>query len=223
MNEATKTRALWTERELSFLRGTGIDIGCGSDPVLPGVLPFDLEHGDANEITEHVRDTFDFVFSAHCLEHMHSPRVAILEWWKLVKPGGCLFFIVPDEDLYEQGFWPSVFNPDHKATFTMSRSTRWSTVSVNVLDLVASLPGGEVIDVRLQDEGYERCYLRRWRCPRGWALLMAALRWKMLKLFRNLGISAQLNWFATVFQAPIDQTICVATAQIQAVVRKRAG
>jgi SAM-dependent methyltransferase len=103
MNEASKTRRVWTELELGILRGKGIDIGAGADPVLPGVRQFDREHGDANAISRHVAEQFDFVFSAHCLEHMHDPREAILEWWKLVRPGGHLFFIVPDEDLLRAG------------------------------------------------------------------------------------------------------------------------
>ena len=222
MNEASKTRRLWTDWELAFLRGEGIDIGCGDDPVLPDVRRFEVEHGDANVITRHVTDTFDFVFSAHCLEHMRDPAAAIVEWWKLVRPGGHLFFIVPDEDLYEQRTWPSLFNVDHKATFTTSRRERsWSPVSFNVFDLVSLLPGAELIDVRLQDQHYDRRYLRRRRCPRLWSGLLTIVRWKALKYARWLGLRAHLNWFATVFQVPIDQTIGEASAQIQVIVHKR--
>lgn len=221
MNEATKTRSVWTEMEWSLLRGRGIDIGCGRDPLLPEVLRFDLEHGDANVITEHVEDTFDFVFSAHCLEHMRCPRSALQEWWKLVKPGGHLIVIVPDQDLYEQRIWPSLFNADHKATFTMAPSANWSGVSVNVFELASSLSGGDLLDVRLQDLGYERSYLRSWRCPRWWARLLVIVRWKLVKWFHKLDIEVDLKWFAPVFQAPIDQTIGGALAQIQLVVRKR--
>ena len=49
-NESSKTKRQWGELERSVLQGEGIDIGCGTDPVLPGVMPFDLAHGDANEI-----------------------------------------------------------------------------------------------------------------------------------------------------------------------------
>src|SRR5260221_7032838 len=38
--------------------------------------------------------------------------------------------------LYEQGVFPSRFNGDHKSTFTISKASSWSPVSVNVLDLV---------------------------------------------------------------------------------------
>jgi hypothetical protein len=66
---------------------------------------------------------------------MHDPRKALLECWQLVRVGGHLFFIVPDEALYEQGVFPSRFNADHKATFTISKAQSWSPISINVLDL----------------------------------------------------------------------------------------
>ena len=221
MNEASKTRTEWTALELGILQGTGIDIGCGPDPVTPNVRPFDREHGDANVITQYVTETFDFVFSAHCLEHMRDPWAALLEWWKLVRPGGHLLFIVPDEDLYEQRIWPSIFNPDHKASFTASHRERWSEASVNVRELVATLPDGELIDVRLHDRGYDRSCLREHSCPRVWALMFRRIRWQLFRMLTALGQPARLDWFAPVFHVPIDQTIGDALAQIQVIVRKR--
>src|SRR5471030_1246495 len=91
MDETSKSRKNWGELEKSVLKGKGIDIGCGSDPVTPEARRFDIEHGDANVISQYVKEQFDFVFSSHCLEHMHNPRTTILDWWKLVAPGGHLF------------------------------------------------------------------------------------------------------------------------------------
>jgi SAM-dependent methyltransferase len=107
-----------------------------------------------------VHEQFDFVYSSHCLEHMRDPRSALLEWWKLVKPGGHLLFIVPDEDLYEQGVFPSRFNSDHKATFTISKARSWSPVSINVLDLARTLPNAELVSLVLHDHSYDRRLLR---------------------------------------------------------------
>ena len=59
---------------------------------------------------------------------MRDPRSAIAQWWGLVKPGGVLFVIVPDEDLYEQGFWPSRFNCDHKWTFTIAKHVKSNAI-----------------------------------------------------------------------------------------------
>ena len=153
--EATKTKDLFGQLEKAIFKGKGIDIGCGPDPIFPHVKRFDQNDGDANHITDYVKEQFDFVFSSHCLEHMHDPYAALKEWWKLVKEGGYLYVTVPEEDLYEQGHWPSIYNSDHKHTFTMYKDKSWSPVSVNVLDLVRSLPDAQVIKVELQDYGYD--------------------------------------------------------------------
>jgi predicted SAM-dependent methyltransferase len=41
-------------------------------------------------------NSLDFVMSSHVLEHLPNPGVAIQEWIRAVKPGGTVFFIVPD-------------------------------------------------------------------------------------------------------------------------------
>jgi SAM-dependent methyltransferase len=160
MDETTKSKMYWGEHERRATQGHGIDIGCGPDPVTKDARRFDKEDGDANRISDFVRDQFDFVYSSHCLEHMYDPKATILEWWKLVKQGGFLFVLVPDEDLYEQGVFPSRFNPDHKATFTISKSKSWSPKSINVLELAKSLPNGHLVSLELQDRGYDRSLLR---------------------------------------------------------------
>ena len=153
--EASKTKRVWPAETLALLTGDGIDIGCGPDPILPQVDRFDQEDGDANVITRYVSKRYDFVFASHALEHMHDPYAALGEWFALLKPGGHLIVLVPDEDLYEQGHFPSIFNPDHKATFTISKACSWSPRSVNVLQLVRAVPA-EVVSVTLQDHGYDR-------------------------------------------------------------------
>jgi len=220
MDETTKTRKLWGQLEISILRGKGIDIGCGPDPVTPDVHKFDQQNGDANQITKYVQEEFDFVFSSHCLEHMKNPREAILEWWKLVRPGGHLFFIVPDEDLYEQGVFPSRFNGDHKATFTISKAKSWSPASINVLDLVGSLPRAQLVSLALQDVGYDRRKLRHGRH----SLARQYVRRAYGKYFRSTdGQSTQKPTLVarTLQRFLDDQTVGPhAVAQIQCIVKK---
>jgi SAM-dependent methyltransferase len=160
MDETTKAKQYWGPIENEATRGKGIDIGCGPDPVTPDAVRFDKEEGDANRVTDFVKNQFDFVYSSHCLEHMYDPRSTILDWWKLVRPQGFLFVLIPDEDLYEQGVFPSRFNPDHKATFTISKAESWSPKSMNVLDLANSLPGSRIVSLELQDRGYDRSLMR---------------------------------------------------------------
>jgi len=221
MRETSKTLRLLSESELRALSGRGLDIGCGDDPVRPDVQRFDVEQGDANRITSFITEleSFDYVFSSHCLEHMHDPRSAIAGWWELVKPGGTLMVIVPDEDLYEQGYWPSLFNPDHKATFTISKRKSWSPVSCNLSELAEALPDAQPCSIRLQSAGYDPRYLAPAAWPRPAARLAVRVRNRLVK--RVPGARPLLNAVFRALRLPIDQTDGVVTAQNILVVSKR--
>lgn len=155
MNEASKTKKNHGFLEERVLQGKGIDIGCGNDPIKADVTKFDIKDGDANYITKYVSEQFDFVFSAHCLEHMYNPQKTLREWWKLVRENGYMYIIVPDEDLYEQGTWPSLYNGDHKNTFTIKKKKSWSIKSHNIIDLVSNLPNAKILKIELQDKDYD--------------------------------------------------------------------
>lgn len=149
MNETSKSIPRRQRDPLfgKIFAGDGIDIGSGDDwlgyyaeffPLLRRVDPFDKaanpEH-DAQAIKGASR-RYDFVHSSHCLEHLPDPTAAFIRWFELVKPGGYLVVIVPDEDLYERGYWPSEGNRDHKATFALCKADSWSPVSINVDEMV---------------------------------------------------------------------------------------
>lgn len=153
---------LFTER---VFVGDAIDIGCGDDPIrvcaefpqLRRVAEWDLVNGDARLMDGVADESFDLVYSSHCLEHLHEPIAAVERWWSLVKPGGHLVVVVPDEVLYEKGLWPSRFNPDHKWAFTTYRSrTEWSSRQRPVLHMaaVAVQPGARVLALTLLDDGW---------------------------------------------------------------------
>jgi SAM-dependent methyltransferase len=220
MKETSKTRRIWTAAELAILQGSGIDIGCGSDCVTRNARRFDMEDGDANEITRFIPERFDFVYSSHCLEHMREPRKAILEWWRLVKPGGHLMFIVPDEDLYEQGVFPSRFNPDHKATFTIAKRSSWSGVSLNVLDLARSLPNGHLVALELQDHQYDRRLYKFGPVP-PLGRLMATTRRLYRGIQRRTSIDIAFLDRMLEKREAVDQTLRPdVLAQIQCIVKK---
>jgi SAM-dependent methyltransferase len=222
MRETSKSRRLWGAAELSALEGRGLDIGGGED-CLANARRFDVEDGDANEITRYVTEQFDFVYSSHCLEHMRDPRQAILGWWQLVKPGGHLVLIVPDEDLYEQGVFPSRFNPDHKATFTVAKRTSWSPVSINVLDLARSLPAGEIVSVQLQDDNYDRRLYRHGPLP-PLGTVLAFVKRVFLMMRRRFSVELPLVAPILERREPVDQTLRPdVVAQIQCIVRKTAA
>ncbi len=219
MDETSKTLKLLSKAELARLSGKGIDIGCGPWPVRPDVQPFDQAHGDANHITRHVqRASYDYVYSSHCLEHMRDPDHALREWWQLVKPGGSMLVVVPDEDLYEQGYWPSLFNKDHKFSFTLSKQRSWSPVSRNLLDMARGLPDAEIVSLRVQDAGYDRRFLAEGAWPRPIA--------KLSRAARNLVAPVPpLRWLVSgaclLLRLPIDQLWGGAVAQILLVLEKK--
>lgn len=147
-----------------YLRGHGVDIGGAPDPLIlykeffplmESVRTWDLNDGDAQFMAGVADDTFDFVFSSHCIEHLHDPAEGLRNWLRVTRPGGYVIFALPEEDLYEQGIFPSTFNRDHKNTFTMLKSKSWSARSINVLDLVKSAgPAAAVEKIELLDETY---------------------------------------------------------------------
>ena len=220
MDEASKTRKLLLPEETALLKGKGIDIGCGEDPVTPDCQRFDVDDGDANKITNHIKElgTYDYVFSAHCLEHMYKPNDTIKDWWQLVKPGGVLIVIVPDEDLYEQGFWPSLFNPDHKATFTLGKQQSWSPVSHNLIDMANRLPNSQLVTARLQDNFYERKFLTFQTFSHKNAERFSAFRFEYIVLRKWYKPLVEALFY--ILRVPIDQTLGNASAQNMIIVRK---
>lgn len=219
--EASKTILHLGATLSQYLQGEGIDVGCGDDPVLPSVDRFDKAEGDANRLSRHVRKQYDFVFASHVLEHMDDPREALVDWLAVLKPGGHLIFFVPDEDLYEQGSFPSLFNDEHKRTFTIAKTRSWSPVSVNILDLVRGLEA-ELVSVELQDHGYDRRLLRH--SPTLHQLRLLTL-WRLVdrRLHRH-SLKRLVGRVFLALGAPVDQTALPGDrlAQIQCVLRKRA-
>ncbi len=167
MKECSKSIA----RRLSqpnFMRryfvGDGVDIGGKPDPLslyaelfplMRSVRVWDREDGDAQRMDGVPDAAFDFVHSSHCLEHLHDPAEALRHWLRVLRPGGHMVVLVPDEDLYEQDCFPSTFNQDHKCSFTMWKHASWSSRSFNVLDLLRGLgPAARVERVELLDATY---------------------------------------------------------------------
>jgi SAM-dependent methyltransferase len=221
MSQASKTRTLWGSNQLQLISGDGIDIGCGPDPITSRVTRFDQEDGDANFITRYVSRKFDFVFSSHCLEHMRDPQQALQEWWSLVKDGGHLILIVPDEILYEQGYWPSIFNGDHKWTFRIGESITCSPRSIEIGNALCALPGARIISIVRQDDYYDYSLLVNGEYPR-WLGRKLKKLWAWLHdLLSRHGLAAWSLAAARRLRIPVDQTRGPAVAQIQAIVQKQ--
>lgn len=228
MDEAAKTnRVRGKDFIRRYLSGRVVDIGCGGDPVVPHAVPFDRPQGDANNILAYLPPaSFDCVHSSHALEHMRDVPKAFRDWWTLVKPGGHMIIVVPDEDLYEQGNWPSLFNSDHKATFRLDKKETWSPVSYDLRDLASNLPHCTVVCAQIQDQFYDRSIKSRQPNAFSRALMvLASLRYRLLRRagFRNEAILTFFDRFENKLGRPVDQTLGRAMAQIQIVLRKTSG
>lgn len=225
MNESSKTNAIrGSHFAKQYLSGTVLDIGAGNDPVCSHAVIFDQQHGDANRINEYFEaESFDTVHSSHCLEHMNHPESAIHTWWSLVKPGGYMITVVPHEDFYEQGIWPSFFNDDHKSSFRLDKAHPLSSMSFDVGQLHIQLPNSHLIAAEIHEQNLDKNLLlptgmkpRRLRHP---------LKLVMSVLKRATSPESQLRYAFVKWLVhkgyPYDQTTGAALAQIQVIVQKR--
>ncbi len=131
--------------------------------------------------------------------------------------------VVPDEDLYEQGLWPSFFSDEHKSTFRFNKRDSWSPVSHDLKALCQSLPHANVLSIERQMQGYdERLLFKPGLRPRK---IRGAL--KMI-----LSVIKRTPWVGVRWQDlclrhlvrhgyPYDQTQGDALAQIQIIVQKK--
>ena len=152
MSQETGKACLRRQHDIRYVRwlaGNGIDIGSGDDPLTRyvGLFPltksvrvFDKAHGDAMTMIGVELNSYDFVHSSHCLEHLAHPELALTRWVRLCKPGGHLVITVPDEDMYEHGQWPSQFNAEHKWSFNTGKPARDDRPqSISLFDLLPKL------------------------------------------------------------------------------------
>lgn len=89
---------------------TGIEIGAGGRPI-PGVEPPAIQvdcfktfgsdvcradyYGHACALPFHDH-TLDYVLASHVLEHVANPVAALAEWYRVVRPGGIIYCVVPN-------------------------------------------------------------------------------------------------------------------------------
>jgi len=147
-----------------YFSGHGLDIGGKPDPLslyselfpmMKSVKTWDIEDGDAQSLEGIEDGSLDFIHSSHCLEHLIIPEEGLKNWFRVLKKGGYLIVTVPDEDLYEQGKFPSTYNSDHKWTFTIYKEGSWSNKSINIIDIIKSLGKyAQIVKIQLVDFTY---------------------------------------------------------------------
>jgi SAM-dependent methyltransferase len=87
------------QEALKHCRGNGVDVGAGLWP-LPGAIPVDLWRGAGTNkcVADFEKDSLDYVFSSHCLEHIEAWQESLKEWIDHVRLGGTLFLYLPHPD-----------------------------------------------------------------------------------------------------------------------------
>jgi len=129
----------------SYFNGSGIDIGCGEDLLsvnifksITNIIPYDInldKNFNAMFCNEFQDNFFDFVYSSHCLEHMIDPYIAFKNWIRICKNGGYIIFSVPHEIFYEKYKWPSMFNNDHKTSWSYEFKSNLPK-TINIIDFI---------------------------------------------------------------------------------------
>ncbi len=146
-----------------YCQGKGIDIGCqgfgpAADKLTEDCTAWDLSIDpkmDATFMDGVPSDTYDFVYSSHCLEDIPDCALALKNWYRILKRGGFLLIYLPHRDLFELvHHLPSTGNIAHVHFFLIDRHEPPATIGL--VPLVAeTLTDYDLIYVKKCDEGYK--------------------------------------------------------------------
>jgi len=106
-----------------YCKGIGYDIGCmKKEWAFTDSIPIDLDFPDEYHALNLPQQDVDYIFSSHCLEHIHE-WVDVLEYWyDTLKIGGVLFLYLPH---YNQEYWRPWNNRKHVNIFTSEIIKDW--------------------------------------------------------------------------------------------------
>jgi hypothetical protein len=95
--------------------GRGVDIGCNREEwKFPDAFPVDPEINEYDALN-FPHSNLDYIFSSHCLEHLHDWVDVLNYWTSKLNSGGTLFLYLPD---YSQTYWRPWHNRKHVNIFT---------------------------------------------------------------------------------------------------------
>jgi len=102
---------------IGYCNGYGCDIGFGGDKIkktdcagidyaqpyaYTGKDPVDIACDVMHEPIPVANDTFDYVYTSHLIEDFEDTRAALAEFIRVLKPGGNLILVFPDQPAYEK-------------------------------------------------------------------------------------------------------------------------
>lgn len=73
------------------------DIHCGSNYNYFGNRRGTQYISDAIDLSQINENSYDFVLSSNCLEHIANPLKALVEWRRVIKPNGSLILVLPNK------------------------------------------------------------------------------------------------------------------------------
>lgn len=164
-NESGKIR----HRVVPFVRGKGLDLGCGPWPVWPHVIGVDnydeWDSGDPwrPDVVSDVTDltffkdlSMDYVFSSHLLEHIEDTEATLREWWRVLKVGGYLVLYLPHKSFYPNIGEPG-HNPDHKHDF----------LPADIIDAMRKVGGWDLVVNEDRNGGDEYSFVQVFKKMKG--------------------------------------------------------
>ena len=111
---------------IPYVRGRGLDLGCGPWKAMPHMIGIDFQAytggesanlvGDIADLSLFANESMDFVYSSHALEDLADTVAILAEWWRLVKVGGYLLLYLPHKEFYPNIGQPGA-NEAHKHDF----------------------------------------------------------------------------------------------------------
>lgn len=130
---------------LEVCKGAGLDVGCmKAEWCLPGAIGIDTNFKDPWEANNlpfaHNGDSWDYIFSSHCLEHVDHWVNTLDYWHTKLKSSGICFLYLPD---FSQEYWRPWNNRKHIHVFTptilkayfSTQPDKWKNVFVSGVDL----------------------------------------------------------------------------------------
>jgi len=128
-----------------FCTGFGLEIGPGSksytkveSTIYLDKYPTREKVGERTFLTADTieipikENTFDYIFSAHCLEHVPNTIKVLKEWIRVLKPGGILFLVLPHgERTFDRGRKMTTLEHhvlDYKNKANHTDSTHWEEI-----------------------------------------------------------------------------------------------